>query len=335
MENLAKLTQDDINNGALNRMLINAGIPDVQQYVKDFHHETEELIVEEFQHPDSNKVDDNEPIISPSDLQHWIKGFQVRLDDPVPPTTSGPQQQPKPSGPSDLRSWMQHMTPNGVHASTLPESQQQQQSNVPTDLRSWMQRMAPGGIHPPNETSINTAAPSIAATGDSSAVTGNLNTWLNDWSKQLTEQPPPTSLDNWLQRLVPNDLHEPLAKSNTSKNRLNMYLDAAQQVLSKHGYDVSTEVKPVVQPKIGKFGNVKQMYFLWKVLDKNNDRRITVEDVEIMLQEMGLGFVSKYVAKALFEMVDTDHDGALQFRDFIAMMGLLKELVGAMGSAKA
>ena len=54
-----------------------------------------------------------------------------------------------------------------------------------------------------------------------------------------------------------------------------------------------------------------------------------------MLQEMGLGFVSKYVAKALFEMVDTDHDGALQFRDFIAMMGLLKELVGAMGSAKA
>ena len=71
------------------------------------------------------------------------------------------------------------------------------------------------------------------------------------------------------------------------------------------------------------------------MLDKNNDRRITVEDVEIMLQEMGLGFVSKYVAKALFEMVDTDHDGALQFRDFIAMMGLLKELVGAMGSAKA
>ena len=71
------------------------------------------------------------------------------------------------------------------------------------------------------------------------------------------------------------------------------------------------------------------------MLDKNNDRKITVEDVEIMLEEMGLNFVSKPVARALFEMVDTNHDGVLQFRDFVAFMGLLKELSGAVASAKA
>ena len=54
-----------------------------------------------------------------------------------------------------------------------------------------------------------------------------------------------------------------------------------------------------------------------------------------MLQEMGLGFLSKYVAQSLFEMVDTNHDGELQFRDFIALMGLIKQLIGAVGSVKA
>lgn len=70
-------------------------------------------------------------------------------------------------------------------------------------------------------------------------------------------------------------------------------------------------------------------------MDKNNDRKITVEDVQIMLQEMGLGFLSKYVAQTLFEMVDSNHDGTLQFRDFVALMGIIKQLISAMGSTKA
>ncbi|CAF3887588.1 unnamed protein product, partial [Rotaria sordida] len=49
MEKLANLTQNDINNGVLNRMLVNVGIPDVQEYVKNFHQETEELLVKEFE----------------------------------------------------------------------------------------------------------------------------------------------------------------------------------------------------------------------------------------------------------------------------------------------
>ncbi len=69
-------------------------------------------------------------------------------------------------------------------------------------------------------------------------------------------------------------------------------------------------------------------------MDKNNDRKITVEDVQIMLQETGLGFLSKYVAQALFDMVDSNHDGKLQFRDFVALMGIIKQLISAVGSAK-
>jgi Ca2+-binding EF-hand superfamily protein len=70
-------------------------------------------------------------------------------------------------------------------------------------------------------------------------------------------------------------------------------------------------------------------------LDKNNDRKITVEDVQIMLEEMGLSFLSKYVAQTLFDMVDSNHDGELQFRDFIALMSIIKQLVSAVGSVKS
>ena len=59
-----------------------------------------------------------------------------------------------------------------------------------------------------------------------------------------------------------------------------------------------------------------------------------MEDVQIMLQETGLGFLSQYVAQTLFDMVDSNHDGELQFRDFVALMGIIKQLVGAVGSTK-
>ncbi len=60
-----------------------------------------------------------------------------------------------------------------------------------------------------------------------------------------------------------------------------------------------------------------------------------MEDVQIMLQEMGLGFLNKYVAQTLFDMVDSNHDGVLQFRDFIALMGIIKQLISAVGSVEA
>ena len=55
-----------------------------------------------------------------------------------------------------------------------------------------------------------------------------------------------------------------LVKQLAPKGRLNSYLNAAQEVLSQHGYNVSNEITPPtsVQAKTGMFGNVKQMYFL-------------------------------------------------------------------------
>lgn len=50
---------------------------------------------------------------------------------------------------------------------------------------------------------------------------------------------------------------------------------------------------------------------------------------------MGLGFLSKYVAQALFDMVDADHDGQLQFRDFVALMSIIKELISVLSSVKS
>ncbi|CAF3432797.1 unnamed protein product [Rotaria sp. Silwood1] len=302
MEKLANITQQDISNGVLNRMLANAGIPDVPEYVKHFHQETEELIIEELEHPDSNKADNDEPIASPADVQSWIIGLRLRLDDPIQPP--------------------------------LPK-QQEPQKQQPTDLNTWMQGMIPNDTHPSTDNNVSEII--TTSNDDDTVVTGNLGTWLNDWSKSLCEQPPPKSLDDWLQSLVSNNMHEPIGKANTSKGRLNSYLNAAEKVLSEHGYDVSNEIKPStnVETKVGMFGNVKQMYFLWKTLDKNGDRKITVEDVQIMLEEMGLGFLSKYVGQTLFDMIDSNHDGTLQFRDFIALMSIIKQLMTAVASTKA
>ena len=114
MEKLANLTQTDINNGALIRMLVNAGIPDVQEYVKHFHQETEELIIEEFEHSDPNKVDNDEQIVPPADIQSWITGLRPRLDDPSQPPLPEEQQQTTTTGTSYhkmFQSWITGLRP--------------------------------------------------------------------------------------------------------------------------------------------------------------------------------------------------------------------------------
>ncbi len=68
-------------------------------------------------------------------------------------------------------------------------------------------------------------------------------------------------------------------------------------------------------------------------MDKNGDGKITVEDVEIILKEMGLGFVSKHLARAIFNIVDTNHNGQLDFRDLIALTALLKQLASSYSSS--
>ena len=268
MEDLANLTRADINNGALIRMLAKAGIPDVQEYIKEFHHETEELIKEEFEQSKPNRLENDEQIVPPADIERWIASFRPNLDDTTQPPLAHQEEEKQPT-PRDMQSWITGLRLHLDDPTQLPPppAQKQPQHKGPTDLSSWLHQTTPTGLHSSTTATnpvVTTDETTLTRDDNNPAVTGNLSTWLTDWSKNLTEQPPPTSLDNWLQRLVPTNMHEPLNKGNTPKARLNNYLNAAQDVLSQHGYDVSTQVKPTANapPKSGMFGNVKQMYFL-------------------------------------------------------------------------
>jgi len=272
METLANLTQADINNGVLVRILASAGIPDVPEYVKQFHEATEDIIIDELEHSDPNKVESDEQIVPPTDLPSWITAFRPRVDkvnqQPIPKSEQRQQQQPEQKKmPTDMKSWITDLGPRLDDPDSPPPVPQQQQQEkprqLPTDLNSWMHHITPTTLTTSSE---ETVTPSSTADNNSNIdiPAGDLGTWLNNWTKSLTEQPPPTSLDTWLQSLISENITEPIGKANSSKGRLNTYLNAAQQVLSKHGYDVSNEVIPPtnVHENTGMFGNVKQMYFL-------------------------------------------------------------------------
>ncbi|CAF1003148.1 unnamed protein product [Rotaria sp. Silwood1] len=119
-----------------------------------------------------------------------------------------------------------------------------------------------------------------------------------------------------------NSVNNSQIRSNQS-NRIGNFLNNSQQGIDKRSN--------------GKSGlnNVKQIYQMYKSLDKNGDGKITVEDVEILLKEMGLGFVSKHLARTLFNIVDTNHNGQLDFRDLLALTSLLKRLSSSSSSVSS
>ncbi|CAF4315112.1 unnamed protein product [Adineta steineri] len=133
MESLATITQADINNGALIRMLNKAGIPDIQEYIKHFHQETEELIIEEFEHPNADKLDNDEQIVPPTDIQSWITGFRPNVDDPIKPVLFEQEQQPKPQPPlpKDVQGWITRLQPRPDDPIQTPLPQQQQSQEIP------------------------------------------------------------------------------------------------------------------------------------------------------------------------------------------------------------
>ncbi|CAF1172650.1 unnamed protein product [Rotaria sordida] len=75
----------------------------------------------------------------------------------------------------------------------------------------------------------------------------------------------------------------------------------------------------------------KKMYGLYKQFDRNGDGKITADDIQIYLQEVGLGAASPYLAKALFQTVDQNHNGSLDFTDLMALTALLNKLYGQYG----
>jgi hypothetical protein len=241
MARLASLTEEDIKNGVLNRMLADVGIPNINNYVTDFHQQTASLFVDTLEHQQSGGIDStmdeisDDDIFSPADIETWLTGIRPRLDDSLTPCASD-------------------------ESSTLPSSAPARPP-PPTDLSGWMQRMIP-------ESSLVVPAQAVDTTSTAPAsmpsVTGDLGSWLHDWSISIAQQPPPASLDNWLQGLVSDKLTEPIGKGTSAKGRLNSYLDAAQRVLSRHGYKIAADQPTTVVPaaKVGMFGNVKHMYFL-------------------------------------------------------------------------
>ena len=159
MEKLANLTQTNINNGVLNGMLLNTDISDVQEYIKQFHQQTEELTIKDFEQPNPNMASNDEKVVSSADPQSGITSLGLRLDDSIQP----------------------------------PLPQQKQQQPFSTDLKTWMRHTIPHRTLSSTDNTISTTNPPYQ---NDTAVSGDIETWLNDWAKSLSEQPPPTSLDD-------------------------------------------------------------------------------------------------------------------------------------------
>ncbi|CAF4324623.1 unnamed protein product [Rotaria socialis] len=77
--------------------------------------------------------------------------------------------------------------------------------------------------------------------------------------------------------------------------------------------------------------NVQKMYAMYKQLDKNGDGKIAVEDIQLYLQELGLGGASTYLAKGIFQAVDQNQNGTLDFTDVMALTTMLNKLYGQFG----
>ncbi|CAF5058622.1 unnamed protein product, partial [Rotaria sp. Silwood1] len=79
------------------------------------------------------------------------------------------------------------------------------------------------------------------------------------------------------------------------------------------------------------FQNAQKMYALYKQFDRNGDGKITADDIEKYLQQAGLGGASPFLAKAIFQTVDQNHNGSLDFTDLMALVTILNKLYGQYG----
>ncbi|CAF1000429.1 unnamed protein product [Adineta steineri] len=333
MENLATITQADINNGALIRMINKAGIPDIQEYIKHFHQETEELIIEEFEHPNADKLDNDEQIVPPADIQSWITGFRPNVDDPIKPVLFEQEQQPKPQPPlpKDIQGWLTGLGPRLDDHNKLPSSEQEQQPKpqppLPKDIQGWITGLGPrldDHNKPPSSEQEQQPKPQPPLPKDIQGWITRLQPRPDDpiqpplpQQQQSQEIPLPKDLQSWLHRMGPSNVH-----SSTETT-----IDTTE----------ITTINNDINPANGDLGstvqNAQKMYAVYKQFDKNGDGKITVEDIELYLQEMGLGFVSPYVAKGLFQAVDQNHNGTLDFTDLMALTAILNKLNGQFGGA--
>lgn len=80
------------------------------------------------------------------------------------------------------------------------------------------------------------------------------------------------------------------------------------------------------------YGSAQQLQGFLKKLDRNGDGKVTIEDIELLLQGLGLGSVSGNVSKALFKAVDRNGNGELDLPDVMALAAIVNKLVGRFGA---
>jgi len=72
------------------------------------------------------------------------------------------------------------------------------------------------------------------------------------------------------------------------------------------------------------FNNPAQMF---KILDKNNDGRITNDDLQLLLQQYGItGIAAKIVSKYLFDQLDANDNGSIETSDLANAANILWKL---------
>ncbi|UJR29196.1 hypothetical protein I4U23_010410 [Adineta vaga] len=82
----------------------------------------------------------------------------------------------------------------------------------------------------------------------------------------------------------------------------------------------------------GAYQNAQQAQSFLKKLDRNGDGKITIDDVQLLLQGLGLGSVSTNISKALFKAVDRNGNGELDLTDVMALAAIVSKLQSRFGS---
>jgi len=73
------------------------------------------------------------------------------------------------------------------------------------------------------------------------------------------------------------------------------------------------------------FSNPAQAF---RMLDKNNDGRVTNDDLQVLLQQFGVnGMAAKVLAKYIFKQLDANGNGTIEPSDLTHANGILSSLL--------